>query len=262
MISPGKGRAVSIEKINLCDETFNHILAIIAAQGYEPGAKIPSENELVLSIGVSRNTVRTALNRLNALGILDIRHGEGYFLKDINVDVFTNLQLPILLEAYSNLETLTEFRIGVESQGAALAAAKATREDRKDMEHALDLSARHIADGERFALYDMDFHLAVARASQNSIIFRSVEMLKALYTVWLRSFVRVHGNAASNDFHHRILRAIQDGDAAQARRSMTEHLTDVLRKVRLDAAKIPDVPAGEDLPSLREERRAGEEERA
>ncbi|MDR2076504.1 MAG: FCD domain-containing protein [Desulfovibrio sp.] len=252
---------MSIEKINLSDETFNHILAIIAAQGYEPGAKIPSENELVLSIGVSRNTVRTALNRLNALGILDVRHGEGYFLKDINVDVFSNLQLPILLEAYSNLETLTEFRIGVESQGAALAAAKAGPEDREGMARALALSARHIHDQERFALYDMDFHLAIARASRNSIIFRSVEMLKALYTVWLRSFVRVHGNAASNEFHHRIFRDIQAGDAARARRSMTEHLTDVLRKVRLDAAKMPDSLAAGDLPPVREGAGPAEEER-
>jgi GntR family transcriptional repressor for pyruvate dehydrogenase complex len=257
-----QGQAVSIEKINLCDETFNHILAIIAAQGYEPGSKIPSESELVLTIGVSRNTVRTALNRLNALGILDVRHGEGYFLKDIDVDVFTNLQLPILLETYSNLETLTEFRIGVESQGAALAGARATQEDLESMEHVLTLSARHIEDKERFALYDMDFHLAVAKASKNSIIFRSVEMLKALYTVWLRGFVRVHGNAASNDFHHRIFRAIRDGDAASARCSMTEHLTDVLLKVRIDAAKMPDLLPGEVFASAHEERNPAEEERA
>jgi DNA-binding FadR family transcriptional regulator len=81
-------------------------------------------------------------------------------------------------------------------------------------------------------------------------------MLKALYSVWLRSFLRVHGNATSNDFHHRIFRAILAGDAAQARRSMTEHLTDVLRKVRLDAAKAPD------SPSTREENAPAEEERA
>ncbi|MDR2161961.1 MAG: FadR family transcriptional regulator [Desulfovibrio sp.] len=234
---------MSIEKINLCDETFNHILAIIAAQGYEPGSKIPSESELVISIGVSRNTVRTALNRLNALGILDIRHGEGYFLKDINVDVFSNLQLPILLEAHSDLETLTEFRLGVEPQGAALAAVRVIPEDLDGMAQILALSAGSLEDEERFARSDMDFHLAIAKASRNSIIHRSVEMLKALYTVWLRGFVRVHGNAASNDFHHRIFRSIRDGDAGAARLAMTEHLTDVLGKVRLDAAGGPGMPA-------------------
>jgi DNA-binding FadR family transcriptional regulator len=87
-------------------------------------------------------------------------------------------------------------------------------------------------------------------------------MLKALYSVWLRSFLRVHGNATSNDFHHRIFRAILAGDAAQARRSMTEHLTDVLRKVRLDAAKAPDSPSAGDPPSAREEIAPAEEERA
>jgi len=235
-----------IERINLANETFNHILAIIAAQGYEPGTKIPSESELVITIGVSRNTVRTALNRLNALGILEVRHGEGYFLKDINVDVFTNLQLPILLEAYSNVETLTEFRIGVEPQGAALAAAKATADDLESMERALSLSHEHISDKERYALYDMDFHLAIARASGNSIIARSIEMLKALYTVWLRGFIRVHGNTRSNVFHHQLFEAIRNHDADTAREVMTAHLTDVLYKVRLDAAKKPEVLLMED----------------
>jgi GntR family transcriptional repressor for pyruvate dehydrogenase complex len=242
---------MSIEKINLANETFNHILAIIASRGYEPETKIPSENELVISLGVSRNTVRTALNRLNALGILEVRHGEGYFLKDINVDVFTNLQLPILLEAHSNLETLTEFRIGVEPQGAALAASRATPKDMESMEQALSLSRLHLDGKERYALHDMEFHLAIAKASQNSIIYRSIEMLKALYTVWLRNFVRVHGNERSNDFHHRIFKAVRAQDAEKARLSMTEHLTDVLYKVRLDAAKKAKNPAGEAAVSVR-----------
>jgi GntR family transcriptional repressor for pyruvate dehydrogenase complex len=224
-----------IAKHNLSDEAFNYILAIIASRGYEPGAKLPSEHELSLSAGVSRNTVRTALNRLNALGILDVRHGEGYFLKDIDVDVFTNLHLPIFLEDYSNLETLTEFRIGVEPQGAALAAARATPEDREGMERVLALSRENLGDPERFALCDMEFHLLVAKASKNSIIQRSIEMLKTLYTVWLRGFVRLHGNRESNAFHHQIFEAVQAGDAAAARSRMATHLADVLRKVRQDA---------------------------
>ena len=244
---------MSIEKINLSDETFNHILAIIASRGYEPGTKIPSENELAIVIGVSRNTVRSALNRLNALGILEVRHGEGYFLKDIDVDVFTNLQLPIMLETYSNLETLTEFRIAVESQGAALAALRATPEDLADMERTLAVSRQNLDDPELFALCDMEFHLTVAKASKNSIIYRSIEMLKTLYTVWLRSFVKVHGNRNSNDFHHQVFEHIKAGNADAARDCMTRHLTDVLRKVRMDAqpARQPFSPRAGELFSAK-----------
>ncbi|GHV37158.1 GntR family transcriptional regulator [Synergistales bacterium] len=234
---------MSIEKINLCDEAFDHILSIIASQGYEPASKIPSESELVIVLGVSRNTVRAALNRLNALGILEARQGEGYFLKDIDVDVFTNLQLPILLEAYSNLETLTEFRVGVESQGAFLAALKATEEDIAGMDEALNSAKLDMEDNERFALYDMNFHLALAKASRNTMIYRSVEMIKTLYTVWLRGFIRVHGNAESDAFHHKIFNAVRDGDAELAHRFMTEHMTDVLYKVKMDAVKKAAVSA-------------------
>jgi GntR family transcriptional repressor for pyruvate dehydrogenase complex len=226
-----------LEKINLSDEAFKQILAVIASRGYEPGTKIPSENELVISLGVSRNTVRTALNRLNALGILEVRHGEGYFIKDIDVDVFSNLQLPILLEEYSNLETFTEFRIGIESQGSALAAVKADDDDMQNMREALELSWKYLADLDRFAVYDMDFHLAIAKASKNGMIYRSVEMVKTLYTVWLRNFIRAHGNSTSNMFHTKLFESIKNRDAEAARRFMMEHLTDVLYKVQSDATK-------------------------
>ena len=92
---------------------------------------------------------------------------------------------------------------------------------------------------EQFAVFDMDFHLAVAKASGNSIIHRSIEMLKALYTVWLGNFIAVHGNMKSDRFHHQIFEAIQAQDADKAREVMTEHLSDVLHKVRLDAARKP-----------------------
>jgi GntR family transcriptional repressor for pyruvate dehydrogenase complex len=230
---------MGIEKINLSNEAFNHILAIIAAQGYEPGTKIPSEHELVITLGVSRNTIRSALNRLNALGIVEARHGNGYFLKNVDVDVFSSLQLPIFLEAHSNLETLTEFRMGVEPQGAALAALRAAPEDIEGMKQALDLSQKHLDDKIQFAVFDMDFHLAIAKASGNSIIHRSIEMLKALYTVWLRNFIALHGNAKSDRFHHQIFEAIRAKDSDKAREVMTEHLADVLQKVRLDAARKP-----------------------
>lgn len=225
-----------IEKINLCDEVFNRILTLIAAQGYIPGNKTPSEHELVKLLGVSRNTVRAALSRLNALGILEVRHGEGYFLRDINVDVFTNLQLPILLETYADLETLTEFRIGIESQGAALAADRATSEDLEKMEIALALAQANIQDEDKFAMYDMDFHVTVASASNNLMIYRSVAMIKTLYTVWLGRFVRTHGKWKSNEFHNLIYKAIKDSKPSEARRLMSEHMTDVLFKVKLDSA--------------------------
>jgi DNA-binding GntR family transcriptional regulator len=71
-------------------------------------------------------------------------------------------------------------------------------------------------------------------------------VLKALYTVRLRSFVRMHGNMRGNDFHHRIFEAIKTHDADAAREGMTEHLTDVLYNVRLDATKKTGLASGED----------------
>ena len=113
----------------------------------------------------------------------------------------------------------------------------------------LDLSQRNLDDKKQYPVLDMDFHLAIARASRNSIISRSIEMLKALYTVWLSNFQIVHGNTKSNQLHHQIFEAIKNRDAERARSFMTEHLSDVLHKGRLDAARKPQALCGEESDS-------------
>ena len=135
------------------------------------------------------------------------------------------------------MKTLSLF--AASAAAMALAAQRGTAEDVDSMGQALELSRRHLDDKRQFAVFDMDFHLAIAKASGNSIIHRSIEMLKALYTVWLGNFIAVHGNQKSDRFHHQIFEAIQARNADRAREIMTEHLSDVLHKVRLDAARKP-----------------------
>lgn len=115
-----------IKKSNLVDEVYGQLLHMLASGEYPEGSKLPSETQLCEALGVSRNTVRTAMSKLIALGIVDNQQGYGNRVRSMNVGMYANSILPCMLANASDLVLATEFRIGVESMAARLAAMRAT----------------------------------------------------------------------------------------------------------------------------------------
>ena len=172
-----------IEKNNLVDEAYNQLLQMIASGEWVEGSKLPSESQLCETLGVSRNTVRVALSKLNALGLIESRQGFGYSVRNLNIGIYLNSMLPTMLLHSRDLESITEFRIGVESEAAAVAAERATAEDLERMRVACEKAEAHMGDPDMFAKYDMEFHRAVAEASKNQLFIKAAEMLESMYTV-------------------------------------------------------------------------------
>lgn len=223
-----------IEKNNLVDEAYNQLLQMIASGAWVEGSKLPSESQLCETLGVSRNTVRVALSKLNALGLIESRQGFGYSVRNLNIGVYLNSMLPTMLLHSRDLESITEFRIGVEGQAAAVAAERATPEDLERMRIACEQAKAHMGDPDMFAKYDMEFHRAVAEASKNELFMKAAEMLESMYTVWLMGLLRTHGMEKSHGFHSNIYKSIAAKDGAAAKRYMEQHMEDVLKKVRID----------------------------
>lgn len=226
----------TIEKNNLVEEAYNQIINMIATGEWEEGTKLPSENMLCEILGVSRNTVRSALNRITALGVIETRQGYGYQVRNLNTGIYLNTLLPTMLLRSRDLESITEFRIGIESEAAALAAVRAEDSDLERMRVNCEMAGKvvHLQDNDLFAQYDMAFHRAVADASKNEMFIKAAEMLETMYTVWLMGLQRTHGKDKSHDFHYNIYLSIKNRNQAEARRYMHEHLEDILRKVKID----------------------------
>lgn len=225
-----------IEKNNLVEEAYNQILNMIATGEWKEGDKLPSENTLCEILGVSRNSVRSALNRIMALGIIEARQGYGYQIRNLNTGIYLNSLLPTMLLRSRDLESITEFRIAIESEAAGLAALRATEEEisRLHVEVELAEASVHDRSNDEFAKYDMAFHRTVAEASKNVMFIKAATMLETMYTTWLIGLQRTHGKEKSHDFHYNIYMSIKNRDADAARRYMREHLEDVLAKVRID----------------------------
>lgn len=225
-----------IKRSNLVDEVYKQLLSLLASGDYPEGSRIPSEPQLCETLGVSRNTIRTAISKLIALGILENQQGYGNCVRSMNIGLYANTILPCMLSKSTDLVAATEYRIGVESMAASLAAERADEDDIAKLFEACELAEKHIGSVDAFAHYDMLFHRIVAETSKNPLFIRTSEMIEAMYTTWLIGFQRTHGMDRSHEYHIRVCKAIAAHDPEEAERSMREHLEHVLSNIRMDLA--------------------------
>lgn len=75
-----------IQKVNVVEEIFDQLQSMLIEGTWKPGDKIPSENELSETFGVSRMTIRQALQKMKALGLIETRSGSGSFVRKISPD--------------------------------------------------------------------------------------------------------------------------------------------------------------------------------
>lgn len=99
------------------------------------GDKLPSERELAESMGVSRNSVREAIRALEALGVIEVRHGDGTFIREPDVASLLGPYFDVLHEKGTFLKEVLEFRRLLEPSLAHLAAERATDDDLQDFRY-------------------------------------------------------------------------------------------------------------------------------
>lgn len=134
---------------------------------FKVGEKIPSEPDLVKKFEVSRNTIREAIQSLIQAGVLESRQGDGTYV--ITNDRFEANILTRLCD--SKVSEINEVRSSLEKEIVKLAALRRTDDDLKQMKKALD-KVNSIKDSfEENSQADLEFHLAIAKASQNSIFY-------------------------------------------------------------------------------------------
>ena len=136
----------------------------ILAGDLAPGAKLPSEAELVEEYAVSRTVVREAVTRLRAEGLVETQQGRGSFVLAVPEASSFSVEASAI-RTHADVLAMLDFRIGVESEAAALAAAHHTDDDVAAIEEAMSGFTRAGHEGAVEA--DFAFHLAIARATGN-----------------------------------------------------------------------------------------------
>jgi len=220
-----------VHRNSLSDEIVEQLMDLIARGVLKPGQRLPSEKELCLRFGVGRTTIREALRSMAVMGILDGRVGEGTFVApDSRRYLEKALQWGLLIDRKS-VNALVETRLMLESQTAYAAAARATADNLQEIAAALEGMQRCLDRPGEYLEHDLRFHLAIARATQNPILYNLLSMTRGYLQTWISESLskpsarKVRARAESSvREHQKILQALEKRKPEEARQAMTEHI--------------------------------------
>ncbi|MEU9817816.1 FadR/GntR family transcriptional regulator [Pseudonocardia alni] len=245
---------VTARRGGLVDQVIDQLRSAITGGEWPVGARIPPESELASSLEVGRNTVREAVRALAHGGLLEVRQGDGTYVR-----ATTELSGALRTLCGPELREVLEVRRTLEVEAARMAAARRTDADLTVLRAALAGRDRAVAavaaygrrgeepdaaDVERAARADTDFHVAVVRCAGNGLL---VELYRGVVEAVADSVkTTMPGTAGTEDdiSHTGIVEAIADGDVDRAAREAGDFLD------RLIAARpvTPQGPAGERGP--------------
>ncbi len=225
------GREMGIEPIKstrIYEEIVRQIKTMISEGRLKSGDQLPPERDLAEKFVVSRTSVREALRALESLGLVEIRPGEGTFVREMSVEALIE---PLALLMFSQREAIGELfeaRRLLEPAIAALAARRATPEEVKEMERILDQQAKEIAAGRTGLSQDAEFHAAIASAAHNQAITRLVHGIMDLLGQSREESLNAPGRPMrSHQDHRRVLEAIRQRDEHAAEQAMRDHVSAV-----------------------------------
>lgn len=207
------------------------------------GAKLPTEAAIMEEFGVSRTVVREAISKLQAAGLVATRHGIGTFVIGLGEGGAFRIQQEHLVTLHDVIAVL-ELRIGVETEAAGLAAQRRSADNLAAMRAAMDAFAAAVSQGRAAVGPDFQFHLEIARATQNH---HYVDLMNTLGTSIIPRarldagagmspeqqayLMRVHGE------HESVFNAIAAQDSEAARAAMRTHLSNSRERRRQAAAQ-------------------------
>ena len=220
-----------IKAKKIYEEIVEQIRGMITSGELKPGDKLPPERDMAEFLGVSRASVREALTALETVGILDIRPGEGTFVKRTSdSETFESLTLLLSVEQTPEVQMMEVRRI-LETESAALAAKRATFADLQKIQASLLVmkSAESISDA---VDADVRFHFAIAEATKNSVLLR---IMNTVADLMHHTFRQDRENLYANPElgarvlieHEAILKAIQDQNPDEAWAKMLEHINNI-----------------------------------
>lgn len=212
-----------IEKTSIAEVVYEHMLAMVADGSWQEGTKIPSENELKELFGVSRNTVRQAIQKMNALGILKARQGMGTFVRKVDTSFYLNSLLPtIIMDEKSSAATL-EFEKAIQVESVKIAGRCATDEEIDGLRIFVE-QMKQSKESEEFYAHDKEYHKYICEITHNNIFVKSMTLFTKMMKKGLVSVVNHYGREQSIKAHEDIYLKLKERNVDEAAWLMDQHL--------------------------------------
>ena len=217
-------------RTGLVDQVIEQLRHAITTGEWGVGERIPNEAILVESLGVGRNTVREAVRALAHAGILEVRQGDGTYVR-----ATSEVSGALRRLCGAELRDVLQVRRGLEVEGARLAAAHRTDADLAELRALLAHRDQCMAAGDtdEFARADAQFHLAVVASSHNDML---TELYRGLMEAIAASVATTHETPVEILDHGLLLDHIAAGDIEQAARTAGALLDGILAGLPVGSA--------------------------
>lgn len=239
--SPVESKIKRVTKISISEEIAKQIMDLISRGELKPGDHLPSERELCKDFGASRSSLREALRCLSIVGVLDARVGEGTSVAQDGERFLRKIIEWRLITEQHDIENLLVVRMALEGVSAANTARLATAEQIEKLRRIIKKMQSSIDDEKAYAALDLEFHVAVAEASGNTLVSNLIELVRSQLVKALHKVLVVpHALPLAHKEHCAIFEAIERHNPEEARGAMQAHLEAHLQ--RYSAANKSDGP--------------------
>ena len=230
-----------VRQRRLSDDIVSQLEAMILEGTLKAGERLPAERQLAEQFGVSRPSLREAIQKLVARGLLVSRQGGGNYVAAQLGSTFSDPLLQLLEDNPDAQRDLLEFRHTLEGSCAYYAAQRATPVDHQRLRAAYDALQACYADGSKATraeegAADARFHLAIAEASHNAVLLHTIrglfDLLKHNVVTNIGGMYLQRGETRERlrEQHRELFEAIVEGRAEEARERSSRHI-DYVREV-------------------------------
>lgn len=216
----------AIGRGRLADRVAVEIRNYIKANDLKPGDRLVPERVLVQELGVGRSSVREALRALSTLGLIEVRQGDGMYVRSLVEGAARPAEPLFDVREQNALRNLIETRLGIEFAAVTAAASRSSQTDLDQLQTMLDQQGRDLARDPDFSWEPLAFELAIVEMTGNTWLY---DVEQELAKAWralskdLRNSIGRHREWHAE--HDAILASIRSGNVAQAQRLVLAHLS-------------------------------------
>ena len=216
-----------IKTTKIPDEVYKQIVSLISSGRLKPAEKLPSEREIATELGVSRQSVREALYRAETMGLIEVRPGEGSFVRSsVSKSIKSPLEV-ILGEQAERVFEFLEIRKVIEGWCAEKAALEARAEDLAAIRDILERMKQLHPTDKKWEETDKEFHYAIVSAAHHVIAMHIMEALKINFETFFnfrQALEKIGQKKLLWQHHHDVYTAIAQRNPELARQKIIDHL--------------------------------------
>lgn len=222
-----------IKKVKISDAVFTELLETIKSGKWEPGHKLPSENSLSDAFNVSRGSIRSALHKLEAIGFIETRDGQGTFVKKVNMKSVLGPVFETIVLSPKDIIDILEFRKLIEQKSAMQMALNHSAQQIDELAECIEKmnTLAHNGDYQNYSIWDNRFHTIIVSNSHNHIMIMAYDLLFESMYSHLCAMNKSFGFELGMSHHMKIYNAIKNGDEHEASACIVNSINDSIKRL-------------------------------